>query len=58
VLPSAFGEGAAVRGAAALTLRRVLDAPWAVPAARTFAGESDPVWSEPQRAKEVAIGRR
>ena len=58
VLPSAFGEGVAVRGAAALTLRRVLDAPWAVPAARSFIGESDPVWSQPQRAKEVAIGRR
>jgi predicted NBD/HSP70 family sugar kinase len=58
VLPSAFGEGAAVRGAAALTLRRVLDAPWAVPATRAFTGPSDPVFSEPQRAKEVAIGRR
>src|SRR6188472_1401510 len=30
VLPSAFGDGAAVRGAAALPLRRVLDAPWTV----------------------------
>ena len=28
VVPSAFGDGAAVRGAAALSLRRVLDAPW------------------------------
>ena len=28
--PSAFGDGAAVRGAAALSLRRVLDAPWIV----------------------------
>ena len=34
VLPSAFGDGAAVRGAAALSLRRVLEAPWAVQAAR------------------------
>ena len=34
VLPSAFGDGAAVRGAAALSLHRVLDAPWSVPAAR------------------------
>ncbi|MGZ8695296.1 MAG: ROK family protein [Gaiellaceae bacterium] len=31
VVPSAFGEGAAVRGAAALILRRVLDAPWTAP---------------------------
>ncbi len=58
VLPSAFGEGAAVRGAAALTLRRVLDAPWAVPAGRDLTRSIDPVFAEPQRAKEVAIGRR
>lgn len=31
VVAAAFGEGAAVRGAAALPLRRVLDAPWTVP---------------------------
>jgi predicted NBD/HSP70 family sugar kinase len=31
VVPSAFGEGAAVRGAAALILRRVLEAPWTTP---------------------------
>ena len=30
VMPSAFGDGAATRGAAALSLRRVLDAPWTV----------------------------
>ena len=60
VLPSAFGDGAAVRGAAALSLRRVLDAPWAVPTApasldgRRVASAS----GEARRGKEVAIGRR
>ena len=34
VLPSAFGDGAAVRGAAALSLHRLLDAPWAAPNGR------------------------
>lgn len=45
LLPSAFGDGAAVRGAAALSLRRVLDAPWVVPLPRTH-------------IKEVAIAGR
>ena len=60
VLPSAFGDGAAVRGAAALSLRRVLDAPWAAPTAHASARE-DSVSSAPRRqrrGKEVAIGRR
>lgn len=53
VLSSAFGDGAAVRGAAALSLRRVLDAPWAVGAAdgsnlMSAAGGD-------RREKEVAI---
>ena len=59
VLPSAFGDGAAVRGAAALSLRHVLDAPWAVPAADTIISADRP--SAPRRhrrGKEVAIGRR
>ena len=59
VLPSAFGDGAAVRGAAALSLRRVLDAPWTVPTADTIT-RADPL-SAPRRhrrGKEVAIGRR
>ncbi len=59
VLPSAFGDIAAVRGAAALSLHRVLDEPWTV----DVAGEAP----RPGRAaaphaalreKEVAIGRR
>jgi predicted NBD/HSP70 family sugar kinase len=59
VLPSAFGDGAAVRGAAALSLRRVLDAPWAVSAAHTvFDGETISAAPGPAgRGKEVAIGR-
>ena len=59
VLPSAFGDGAAVRGAAALSLRHVLDAPWAVPAADTIISADR--LSAPRRhrrGKEVAIGRR
>ncbi len=57
VLPSAFGDGAAVRGAAALSLRRVLDAPWSVPAARRRLrdGRSAPEGVRPRR--EVAIAR-
>ena len=59
VLPSAFGDGAAVRGAAALSLRRVLDAPWAFAAARTPT-DAHP-WTSAAgaalRGKEVAIGR-
>jgi predicted NBD/HSP70 family sugar kinase len=59
VLPSAFGDGAAVRGAAALTLRRVLEAPWEVDAVGSRFDE-DPQSSVPAQAgrgKEVAIGR-
>lgn len=59
VLPSAFGDGAAVRGAAAVSLRRVLDAPWAV--APPSAGEDDALLRPAPsgaRRKEVAIGRR
>lgn len=58
VLPSAFGDGAAVRGAAALPLRRALDAPWTVPPAHADSGDglvSAP--TERRRGKEVAIGR-
>ena len=57
VLPSAFGDGAAVRGAAALSLHRVLDAPWSVPAARRRLrrGRSAPEGERPR--KEVAIAR-
>jgi predicted NBD/HSP70 family sugar kinase len=55
VLSSAFGDGAAVRGAAALSLRRVLDAPWAF-----AAGEGSQLRSAAagdRRGKEVAIAR-
>jgi predicted NBD/HSP70 family sugar kinase len=57
VLPSAFGDGAAVRGAVALSLHRVLDAPWSVPAARRrLRGDgSGPEGVRPRR--EVAIAR-
>jgi predicted NBD/HSP70 family sugar kinase len=59
VLPSAFGDGAAVRGAAALSLRRVLDAPWAVPLGERT--DQDGLAAAPGRSRsgeEVAIGRR
>lgn len=54
VLPSAFGDGAAVRGAAALSLRRVLDAPWLLDRSDLvgFRSPSD------RRREEVAIGSR
>jgi predicted NBD/HSP70 family sugar kinase len=58
VLPSAFGDVAAVRGAAALPLHRVLDEPWTVeapdgpPRPRTT-----PSPRGERREKEVAIGR-
>jgi hypothetical protein len=59
VLPSAFGDGAAVRGAAALSLRRVLDAPWAVAAAKDTDGmKISAAPGRARRGKEVAIGRR
>ena len=61
VLPSAFGDGASVRGAAALSLHRVLDAPWAAPTAHACIQREDSLSSAPRRhrrGKEVAIGRR
>ena len=59
VLPSAFGDGAAVRGAAAISLRRVLDAPWVVaPAARESRSGSHATTGRRGREREVAIGRR
>ena len=57
VLASAFGDGAAVRGAAALSLHRVLDAPWSVPAARGRLRDGLPVPAGERRRKEVAIAR-
>ena len=60
VLPSAFGDGAAVRGAAALSLHRVLEQPWAVPAPNGSDGARSRA-STPKarrRGREVAIGRR
>lgn len=61
VLPSAFGDGAAVRGAAALSLRRVLDQPWTVGSSNGTAPARDPARAlrpAEKRGKEVAIGRR
>jgi predicted NBD/HSP70 family sugar kinase len=60
VLPSAFGDGAAVRGAAALSLRRVLDAPWAFPVARapTDRDGLPSAAGAALRGKEVAIAGR
>jgi predicted NBD/HSP70 family sugar kinase len=54
VLPSAFGDGAAVRGAAALSLHRLLDAPWT--ATIVVSGGARRA-SEARRGREVAIGR-
>ena len=59
VVPSAFGDGAAVRGAAALSLRRALEAPWAAQPVQEPGALEIPA-SVPDRAgrgKEVAIGR-
>jgi predicted NBD/HSP70 family sugar kinase len=62
VLASAFGDGAAVRGAAALPLQRVLDAPWAVravtgsPVVERAARSATP--AQARRGKEVAIAHR
>jgi predicted NBD/HSP70 family sugar kinase len=58
VLPSAFGDGAAVRGAAALSLHRLLDAPWTAETLETDAASVDPASSTRTRhpGKEVAIG--
>jgi predicted NBD/HSP70 family sugar kinase len=58
VLPSAFGDGAAVRGAAALSLRRVLDAPWTVPAPQRRQRRDELALGGERPRKEVAIGRR
>jgi predicted NBD/HSP70 family sugar kinase len=62
VLASAFGDGAAVRGAAALSLRRVLDAPWDVKAVTASASVDRRAHSvappQARRQKEVAIGHR
>jgi predicted NBD/HSP70 family sugar kinase len=60
VLPSAFGDGASVRGAAALSLHRVLDAPWSVPWANGSVQGDREAASSPQAGsrKEVAIARR
>jgi predicted NBD/HSP70 family sugar kinase len=61
VLPSAFGDEAAVRGAAALSLHRVLDAPWIVPEATSAPGGRGDARSgsgAERRRKEVAIGPR
>jgi predicted NBD/HSP70 family sugar kinase len=58
VLPSAFGDGAAVRGAAALSLRRVLDAPWAVAVERDEDLRISAAPGRGRRGEEVAIGRR
>jgi predicted NBD/HSP70 family sugar kinase len=59
VLPSAFGDGAAVRGAAALSLHRVLDAPWTAPTAHASTRVDDLAFAprRHRRGKEVAIGR-
>jgi predicted NBD/HSP70 family sugar kinase len=59
VLPSAFGDGAAVRGAAALSLHRVLDEPWTVPSDEStdLRNRASAPRAAP-REREVAIGRR
>jgi predicted NBD/HSP70 family sugar kinase len=58
VLPSAFGDVAAVRGAAALPLHRVLDEPWTVEAPDgPQRPRTAPSPHAERREKEVAIGR-
>ena len=52
VVPSAFGDGAAVRGAAALSLRRALEAPWAAQTVKIPASMP----GSAGRGKEVEIG--
>ena len=52
VVPSAFGDGAAVRGAAALSLRRALEAPWDAQTVKIPGS----VPGSAGRGKEVAIG--
>jgi predicted NBD/HSP70 family sugar kinase len=58
VLPSGFGDVAAVRGAAALSLHRVLEEPWTVEVPRDPTGLG-PAFAAPdgRREEEVAIGR-
>lgn len=58
VLSSAFGDGAAVRGAAALSLHRVLDQPWAVPSPDGDPGMGAFAPRATRRGREVPIGRR
>ena len=58
VLPAAFGDGAAVRGAAALSLRHVLDAPWIVGATVDDRSRARPLAVRRAPRREVAIGRR
>ncbi|HEY7178752.1 MAG TPA: ROK family transcriptional regulator [Gaiella sp.] len=58
VLPSAFGDGAAVRGAAALSLRRVLDTPWIVATTARHEDGHRPASARGRRGEEVGIGRR
>ena len=60
VLSSAFGDGAAVRGAAALSLHRVLDQPWTVPSPGRADGQGGRAFAPraTRRGREVAIGRR
>ena len=56
VVPSTFGEGAAVRGAAALILRRVLEAPWTAPEPLFGGGGELMSHVGLGRAKEVVVG--
>ena len=58
VVPSAFGDGAAVRGAAALSLRRVLDAPWIVATTSRHEDGHRPASARDRRGEEVGIGHR
>jgi hypothetical protein len=58
VLPSAFGDGAAVRGAAALSLRRVLDAPWIVAGWAPLTDDEDMAFPRVRQGEEVEIGQR
>src|SRR4029079_838059 len=55
VLPSAFGDGAAVRGAAALSLRRVLGAVWSVAASAGHEDGHGPASARDRRGEEVGI---
>jgi predicted NBD/HSP70 family sugar kinase len=57
VLPSAFGDGAAVRGAAALSLRRVLEAPRSARAAHARIEARRPAAFLEGNEKEVALAR-